>query len=473
MLEVLIIIAFNLFLYSRTLTFGLVMDDQQWYEYIAKHGFRKDGNILQRWAHRWYSGGTFGFNPTIDHLTTTLMWTLFSVLFYFAFGGTQVAFCAALLISCHPLMNQLSMWINGRRFLVCAILLMAIMILWNTKFWPLGFVLYLMSGLFQLSIFFAPVLFILKMKYAFVFVGFIGISLLSMKKWIKSKIDDRLKLIPCEDLRQWKSRRPVVIVKLFGFYFWKMIFPGRMQMVYPFIQMFGRTAEGNNDAYSINFDFIRGVGALCIWAGMLYYLPYEDAPLVGFAFLALLQWCAIVPVTQMMADRYAAIPTAFVCFFVVYLLHHFLPTPYFYAGITFFLTQYVISTWTVMKMYKDINSWYEYHTDEDPGNLAVTNLRIGIFLNERKLFQANTLIERALVLYPQDYGLNYLGYISAMIFQNFPLARGYIEKCKKAVYLGEEKSRQQEIDDAELALKAMMGDLTTLPQRYKNPIKKG
>lgn len=467
MFEALSIVIVNIILYSYTLTFDLVMDDMQWYEKHSKGWFEKEPNILKLISLRLYSGGTFGFNKTIDHLVTMMMWTLLCVMSYFAFGASRESFIGALLLSCHPLMNQLSIWLNGRRYLVCAILLMGMMILFNTKLWVLALPLYLLSGLFQVTVFFAPVLFLMKMKYGWLALGTIGILLFGIKDWVIGKIKNRLTMIPCEDLRQWNPRRPIVIVKLFGFYFWKMLIPGRVSMIYDFIQMFGRTREGNEDAYSINGDFYRGCISFGLCGAMVYLLPHSLWPMAAFMILALIQWCAIIPVTQMLSDRYASISTIFMCFFISYLSLHYLPATIAYCVITAFMVQYLYSTIIVFKMYKNIDTWYDYHTENNPGNLAVTNLRIGMHLSQRRLFQANALLERALAIHPNDYALNYLGYISAMIFQNLVLAQGYINKCKTSIYLGEEIERSQEISDAELGLKAMSGQLQmNQPQRY-------
>lgn len=468
-LYVMVIIFFNFILYAPTIFFDLVMDDLQWREKRIK-GWPKQSNILKTIAERLYSGGIFGFNSKLDHFVTMCMWTILNVMIYFAFGHSPASFATALLVSCHPGMNQLSIWINGRRYLVCAILLMGIMMLWKTSsilLWGIGFALYLMSGLFQVTIFFAPILFMMKIKYVVFSIVAIFILLYSIRDWLKNKIIDRLSLIPCDDLRSWKKRRPIVIVKLFGFYFWKMIFPGHVQMIYPFLQMWGRTKEGNADAYKINGDFYRGCGAIIGMVILFSSCPIVYKPYFGFMFFSLIQWCGILPITQSTSDRYSSIPTIFMCFFISYFSMNYLPSPYSYCLLVFMGTQYLMSTIRVFRMYKNIGEWYDYHTSYDPGNLAVTNLRIGMHLGTRRLFQANALLEAAIARHPNDYALNYLGYISAMIFQNLNLAVGYIEKCKKSIYLGEEKERLQEISDAELGIRAMSGDLNmNAPQRY-------
>lgn len=466
MFEVIAIIVVNILLYSITLSFDLVMDDVQWYEKRSK-GWPTQSNIFKTLAERLYSGGTFGFNKMLDHFVTMCMWTLMCVMMYFAFGHSHASFAAAILLSVHPLMNQLSIWINGRRYLVCAILLMGMMILFNTKLWPLAFGLYLLSGLFQVTIFFAPVLFIMKMKYGYLAIGLIGILLYSIRKWLKAKIDSRLSMIPCADLRTWNVNRPIVMVKLFGFYFWKMIFPGYIQMISPFLQMWGRTNEGNADAYKINGYFYKGIVALMCCGGIAWAIPYNLLPYLVFMFLSLIQWCGILPITQSTSDRYASISTIFMCFFISYLSLYWLPFTLACCVLVFFFTQYIISTIQALPMYKNIDAWYDYHTSYDPGNLAVTNLRIGMYLGSRRLFQANALLEAALMKHPRDYALNYLGYISAMIFQNMVLARAYIDNCKNNIYLGEEKERLQELSDADLGLRAMGGDMNiNAPQRY-------
>lgn len=471
MIPILIILGFNILLYFPTIFFGLVMDDCQQYDRIKKDGFTKVPWTLRyipnMISDRLYSGCTFGFNTKVDHAFTLALWCTFCTLSYFALGHNNVSLGATLLISCHPMMNEVSIWINGRRYLICAILLMACMITW-----PFSLPFYLLSSLFQVSILFAPILFVNKYPIAILPIAALGFI---MKDWILNKIATRSALIFGEDLKVWKPRRPILIIKIYGFYFWKMILPGRVQMVYPFLQMFGRTKEGNEHGYEvfksntgINGDLFKGVFAILVTCAICWFAGPMYWPWAAFMAISLLQWCAIIPVTQLVADRYTTIPTIFLMFFISYFSLHF---NFGWAIIAFLMGNYIHSTRQVFSMYKDLNSWYEYHVSNDPGNLSVVNLRAGYMLSAKKFWQANSIIERGLERWPNDYALNYLGYISSMIVQSPPLARKYIEVCKKNIYLGEEKERQGELDDADIALRALMGEINLkIPERM---IRKG
>jgi hypothetical protein len=455
MIQILSIILLNLIVYFPTIWLGDVMDDHQGRD---KHRNQKG---YRNWKTILYGAGTF-FDTRLDHAFTLVLWINFNILAYFALGANDVAFAAAMLISVHPLNNQLSIWLNGRRYLIAAILLMGTIICFNHHIYTLALGLYLLTGLFQITVILAPIIFLIK--YPWAILALAALVALVWKK-IVEKYTIRIEAIPCVDLKKWQPRRPIVIVKLFGFYVGKMLNPSRVQTVYSFLQMFGRTKEGNDDAYKINGDFYKGI-CVAIGIGALFFLcPMVMWPYIVFMVLALVQWCAIVPVLQLVADRYAAISNIFMSFFIAYLAIHYLPyAPLFLAGLVGY---YACSTIKLFPMYKDMNAWYDYHINDDVGNLAVVNLKVGLLLAERRIWQVQALLEKALWKNPNDYALNFCGYIVNMIIGAIPLAKNHLEVCKKNIYLGEESVRQGELSDAELAINAMSGQKVIIPEHMK------
>lgn len=100
-----VIILTILILYYPTLSYGLVIDDIEWYARI-RNGLFKTNPWL-----RLYGSGTFGLNVALDHAITLFLHIITCVLIYLALNPLT-----AMLYSCHPSNHQTAVWINGRRY---------------------------------------------------------------------------------------------------------------------------------------------------------------------------------------------------------------------------------------------------------------------------------------------------------------------------------------------------------------------
>ena len=135
--------------------------------------------------------------------------------------------------------------------------------------------------------------------YSFIIAG--GILIIFMLPKIQAVYFSRMNRIFNNDQKKWGSGRIIVVVKSYGFYFFKMIFPGVTLMNYPTLIQWGVTEKGNRDAYSINVDFFKGIAAF-VATGLIISIP--PLRLIGlFIFLGTLQWSAIVSSARYQAAR--------------------------------------------------------------------------------------------------------------------------------------------------------------------------
>ena len=249
------IIILNLCVYWRTLSYGLVIDDIDWYRKIksGQCDNRFSPNRSMPWwkvlANKLYGAGTFGLNYRIDHITTLTLHIITAVLISTVFNPI-----AAILWSVHPCNHQTAIWLTGRRYQILNIAVLMGLVLHFYIIFPI-----LMGG-------------VLHFAY----------KQLSIRK---------VRNIPI----------------------------------------------GQYNLMSILNCIIISTHKL---SGL--YKPYHLYPYTNVA--------PYLPHTQICAERYLSIPLIFVCFWLSHIPYSLLLLPF-----------YVHFTWNIQPMYKNIQSFYDYH----------------------------------------------------------------------------------------------------------------
>ena len=150
-----IIVLLNLVVFYRTLNYDMVIDDN------CRKFHTKD--LTNNWFIRLYRctrySGYGGIPIKLDHLLTILLHTTVCILIYIVLGNNTHSFIAALLFSIHPANNQVSIWLNGKRFAVMTILTL---LMWMFKPYGVGF--YLLGPLWHPGILPAILLVLLNRK---------------------------------------------------------------------------------------------------------------------------------------------------------------------------------------------------------------------------------------------------------------------------------------------------------------------
>lgn len=451
-MHILVIVLFNIIIYYKTISYDLVMDDRQWWNNKMKYGFMRIREVKNLSSlkniidEHLYSGTTFGTNTKIEHSFTIFLHTAICVLIYLTFGSSNISFCAAMLYSCNPINNQTSIWLNGRRYAINTILVLLMII-----FPLMSPLLYLFTGVLQVTAFFSPVALI---GHSYWYLALIPLLIGFGWRQIKNKCDSRSDNIAEGDLKKFTPRRFIVIVKTFGFFFFKMIVPQVCAMQYPDRFYWGLTKEGNKDAYSINMDFWKGVGAISCNVLAFYYLPNSLKPFLCFMFLAILQWSAILPITQILSDRYCSLPNVFMMFFLSYFLINYLGI-FGISAIVIIFFYYLICLSVVMPMYKDIMYWYNYNIDFNIKCPWPRTLLISDLMSEGKKDEASAYASEGLKNNQKDYSLLMWGAIFSLIRLNFEHCEAFLNEAEKNFYIGQEEKQRLEVKNMRDNLKKL------------------
>ena len=304
--EILIIILVNFVLYFRTLNYGMIVDDvsRKYKLSLAKTTKQK----LTVWTDVLRGSGTWKINLQLDHLLSLLLHTLVSCSIYLAFGKTAASLMAAILFSIHPANNQVSIWMNGRRYGMGTLITLGI---WAFK--PFGIVLYPFASLWQANALLAPILYVLTPSWrAFVLIP---LYFLFWKRKMWREFKGRFFTMANGDLKKFKWKKLIIAVKTYGYYFLHCLWPRRMGFYHFFLESYGFSKEDNDYWYSLNKDFYVGLAVILI---VIPTMILNWGNMIGFGLfwftLFILQWCHF-PITalQAFADRYCYLPNVGVC----------------------------------------------------------------------------------------------------------------------------------------------------------------
>jgi hypothetical protein len=475
-MEILLIVLFNLAVYARTIKYSVIVDDIRQYNTIktgrASHTafHHLSWNILDVLKRLWwdikirlYGAGTFGINPSLDHALSILLHTCLCVLIYMAFGYSKVSLMAALLYACHPSNHQTSIWLNGRRYILAIIFLMLMMV-----YKPWGFALYPFTFIFQYSAVFAPILLIKDYPWILIFIPF-------MVAWnweaIKNKISVRMKLILCEEQKKvftW-GRIPIVI-KSYGFYFYRMLAPWQTMMNYPDLYWWGIVQDKSDECYSLNLEFLRGVSAIVLSGLGLYYIPGNDKILWLFMILSTLQWSAILSAVQLNTDRYISLPNVFMMYFLAKAISF---SPYSAVIFVGLMVYYCYNLSIVMRMYWSIDAYHRYQMYFQPQLTKPRFNRIEFYLKHNRMLTAWYLVEEGLQHNPNDFHFLMHSAICNATVGNLAKALEAIEQAEKNYYMGQEEHQSKAVKNMKATLENVGKQIHPHSKEKKKHLKRG
>lgn len=428
-MEILIILSLVAVAYHKTVNFGLVVDDIRHAKEV-NDGYLEDLSWHETIRRRLYGVGTLAknrkINLTHEHLLSTAIHGLICVLIYLAFGSNQVSLCASLLYAINPANNQTSIWLNGRRYavnIVCVLL----MILAG----PAGLVLYPLTALLQPSAVFAPIL------YGWIGIFALPVFYLIAGQTIQERIKGRLEAIHTEDMTSLTPKKIIPIVKIYGAYWAKMLFPGKTLFIYPFMHFWGVTAEGNKDAYAINKDFFVGLGSVIASIAGFLIVPNDLKMYWVLMCLATFQWSGVISVTQIFADRYISLPNVFMMVFVSHFTHQYLGANAL-TGLLALGVYYFVNLQQTLPMYKTIYDFWAYHNYFYPENVKFREFKATYLIRMKDPMGAWECVKEGLKYNPTDYKLNLLAANCMNIMEDKQSVLAYLKIAKKCCYIGQE-----------------------------------
>jgi len=316
----LIIITVCIVFYARIINYLLVVDDLTQFE-VKKQGGKCDfkwGYVVAWIKYHLYGFGTLGVNFTNqktqrnsirkDHALTLFLHTTICCLIYETLGHNDISFWASILYAVNPINHQTAIWSNGRRYALNIILVLVM--LWLPKPW--GLLAWVCTPFLHLTAVFAPVL--MGWKYALV----IPVAGLIAYHWQYKDYQMRMGTQKSDEMLNWKPTRLIPSIKLFGWYFVSMIFPGRCLMVDKNLYFWGLTKAGNEDAHRLNLAFWKGVLSLGLVAVGLFYFKGQNLYYFVFSVLSILTWSGWIMATQHSCSRYTACATPFMMYLFVW-----------------------------------------------------------------------------------------------------------------------------------------------------------
>lgn len=460
-MEILAIIALCLIAFFPTVNYEVIVDDIRQLDAVQRGCFAGAWtwkNFIHRLAGRLYGAGTFAAlgpcktcrgkreiptlheetvksipcphckatgkawqtNLKVDHAFTLALHTTASVLIYLALGHNVTSLCAALLWAINPTNMQTSVWLNGRRYLVNIIIVLAMIALG-----PWAMPLYVFTPFFQPSAIFAPLVYGL---WGLAFTA--AMVIYAWPRWIRNRVDGRMKAITYSGMKKFSLDRVNVTIKTFGFYTLQMIVPTRPLLVYPFLADWGVTKKGTDQAHKIDGFWLAGALAMVTVVTGIFALHGNERMWLAFAALALLQQCNIIPATQTAADRYCSLPNVFVMYFVAKFAGP--------IGTLIILAYYLPVLMSALPMFRNINAYYDYHLFYDPNSVIVRKFKINWMLRTDDVMGAWELIKAGLIRNPEDFSMLYQATICLSKMGDAKMAIHYLDKAEKNHYIEQE-----------------------------------
>lgn len=469
LLEPLIIIFVVLIVYWRTFDFKTIIDDVKRFASIRKGLFFRPRPWLEQVKNRLYSGGTFviakpckeckgtgkipkpktkevvddtcpncyghgkyhDLNYKVEHIATTLIHALICVLIYFAFGKNETAFMASCLYAVNPANNQSSVWLNGRRYAFNIVIVLLMLIIG-----PLGMLLYPMTAILQVSAILAPLMYGEYLTLPIAGMCLLAIAVFVFLSWedIKEKILWRWKLMPECDHKKLHIAKLIPTTKVYGAYILKMIFPERTLMTYPFLYYWALTKEGDKNAYRIDRHFIWGIVCVAFSVAGLKFFEGQTWWLFLFMCLSIVQWCGFITLNQIFADRYIPLPNVFMMMFVSWFTVHY-GGDFKYAIFFGMFIYYMQNLNITFMMYKDVESFWNYHAYYNPQDSRIAEWRATYLLSVKDISGAWEICRTALANNPTDMKLNMMA-AKCMRLSDDTATFYYMGMAKKHCYIG-------------------------------------
>lgn len=434
-MNIVIIILLNFVVYFRTLFYDLVIDD------LCRKFHKQDKvkNIFVKLFNMTKYSGYGSFSIMAEHAFTILMHTLVCISIYLTFGANKLSFFTALLFSIHPVNNQVSIWLNGKRFAVTTIL-----ILWAVHL-KYGFLLYALTPLWH----FCGLPAVIFFKHWWL----VFIPIILFHKKIINKIGSRWERIPIGEIKSISPKKLIILVKMYGYIFLHCLLPRRMSFYHMFMERFGFSQEDNDYWYSFNKDFWKGL-AIMILVIMVMILNWSNPLGQGLFWFTLFVsiWLQFpLGVTQAIAERVYYLPNVGLCYALSYALNN-----YFLVAL---FTYYLTKLWFYMPAYKDLDEFYRYALNEFPDHFRARSHAIQKELSELRSFWALKDCGVGLNFHPKDCTLNLLMCQALMTVGAWDKAEEYLLKAKEHLVPGQEKALLNFINNFQ----------TIITERKKNP----
>ena len=351
-MEYLIILVVCLAVFFRSLKYGLVVDD------------------IDNRARVKYPLGFFerirraldGYRPIesvfLDHCLTLTIHITVCMLIYFAFGSLA----ASLLFAVNVSNNQVSLWLNGKRYGINTILCLLTYVCCG-----FGVVFWVLTPFFQISA--MSFFLVMLVKGCWWFLLFVPLLVFVGRYTLFAKI--KLKIDSCKTPKHidWNNKKIFLVLKTISFYFFRGLIPFIPVMYIEYLQTFGLREKDNKKAYRFDLDVVVGL-IIVLAIPVLYHINQVMFFGLVWWLLTIIVFGNFVTLTVPLAERYMYLPNVglMVCLASVLSLIH----PWLWIVV---FCIYAARLLTFMPMYRDINKFLEHHCYHNPTNDASWNFR--------------------------------------------------------------------------------------------------
>jgi hypothetical protein len=364
---------------------------------------------------------------------------------------------AAILFSVNPSNNQVSTWLNGKRFSVVAILTLL-----AYTYRPWGVIFYIIAPIWHMSG--LPAMFICGYWWLL-------IAPIIFHRKLINKIGSRWEKIPPGEIKTIRPRKLVILIKMLGYHFLHCLWPRKMSFYHMFMERFGFSDEDNTYWYSFNKDFWIG---LVVCAKLTLLITFNWGNPIGFGLLwwliFILPWCQFpIGLTQAIAERNQYLPNIGLMYAVSFCCLQ-VPLLGDYALVAIF-TYYLTKLWFYMPAYRGLEEFYRYALYEFPDHFRARAHCIQRYLQEHRIFWALYHAGIGLKHTPKDCTLNLLMCQSLMAIGAWAKAKEYLDKAMNNVVPGQDKHFEGVFNNFSAIIKDQMKNPRSVKRMKPNEVK--
>jgi hypothetical protein len=334
----------------HSLKYGIVVDDIDNRTRHRQDGYTKKWGFFRNIINRL--NGVYPVrNIVLDRVITIAIHTAVCALIYRAFDNLP----AAMLFAVNVGNNQVSLWLNGKRYGINAILCLLAFI-----YSPYGALFLLVAPLFQASAITFPI-FLAMYNNVFI-VALIPLLFLVGNKHLTAWIKSKYSVCKVSEYLVWNNAKIIFMFKTIAYYFIKGLIPFAPTMYPEEFKRFGIIDEETEQAY--RFDLQALLGFWLVVATAIGYF-YNSQMFIGMVWwlCTIVVFGNLITLTVPLAERYMYLPNVGLMVALSMALSFIHPM----AWMAIFLL-YVVRLFTFSSMYRDIDSYLKHHCFYYPKN---------------------------------------------------------------------------------------------------------
>jgi len=428
-----IVLGICFLLYLPVLNSKFVVDDLAILDDCETKGIKKPKNKFRLWYMLYFSKGcwddeskAFHFIPLLTHFATSL-------LIYYAFGQTAIAFGASILFALHPGNSENSMMMASKAYTrTTFFVLLAWMI-------PSISGLYLIRPIAFISASFSPFMYLLKPGFEWLaFLGLIKVAM-TIREAFNLKLNGKIGGYKNNKYgRGVRCIKLIIMIKFYGYYLFNSVFSIKNSYYQSYMDAFADTKEGIKKGKKLDIFFFIGLAGF-ITLGV-FLRPGCNMAIFGLAWatINILMWCNLVSTGQQyIANRYHYLPNVGICLMIAGMFQFMPGVVWLFAG--WYAREIIYTTIG----YKDPFWQFEHGIINEP-KYYYSWLHKGNLSYHRGNFKA-AIMEYLISLHYREGNFKVLFNLSSAF-----LARGeikssieYFEKARRVDCYGQEKMREE------------------------------